>query len=148
MTAKAAVDDFISQRSLAVVGVSRSGKKFGNVVYRHLRSKGYEVFPVNPNADTVEGDASYQNLRALPSPVGGVVIVVPPAETEKVVREAAGLGIRRVWIQQGAESAEAVRFCEENGIIEVHGECIMMFAGGFPHSAHRWVWGMMGKLPK
>jgi predicted CoA-binding protein len=88
-------------------------------------------------------------LSVLPEPVGGVLIVVPPAETEKVVRDAAQVGIRRVWMQQGAESETAIRFCEENGISAVHGECILMFAqpAGF-HRLHRWVWGLLGKLPR
>ncbi|MCL5256677.1 MAG: CoA-binding protein [Chloroflexi bacterium] len=137
MTARSAADDFLSQRSLAVVGASRSGKKFGNIVYRNLRSKGYEVFPVNPNTDELEGDRCYPDLHSLPVQVGGVVVVVPPKETEKVIREAAAAGIHRVWMQQGAEYEEAIRYCEENGIVEVHGECVMMFSGAFPHSAHR-----------
>jgi predicted CoA-binding protein len=82
--------------------------------------------------------------------VDGVIVVVPPAQTEKVVREAAAAGIRRVWMQQGAESQAAIQFCKENGVAEVHGECIMMFTRGdaFPHSLHRWFWKLLGKLPK
>ncbi len=78
------------------------------------------------------------------------MLVVPPAETEKVVHEAAEVGIRRVWMQQGAESGVAIRFCEEHGIDVVHGECILMFAepAEFYHRMHRWVWGLLGKLPE
>jgi predicted CoA-binding protein len=81
--------------------------------------------------------------------VGGVLIVVPPAQTEKVVRLAAEAGIPRVWMQQGSESEAAVKFCRENGIAEVHGECIMMYAGqaGF-HKFHRWMWKLFGKAPR
>jgi predicted CoA-binding protein len=144
------VDDFLDQQALAVVGVSRDGKKFGNTAYRELRAKGYRVTPVNPHADVIEGDFCYPSLSALPDPVDGVLIVVPPGETEKVVREAAEAGITRVWMQQGAESVAAVRFCEEQGINAVHGECILMFAepDAFHHRLHRWVWGLMGKLPQ
>ena len=73
-----------------------------------------------------------------------------PAQTQQVVRDAAAAGIRRVWLQQGAESAAAIRFCEENGISTVHGECILMFAepAAFYHRAHRWVWKLLGKLPR
>lgn len=86
----------------------------------------------------------------MPEPVDGVFISVPPAETERVVEEAAVAGIRRVWMQQGAESPPAVRFCEENGIQAVHGECILMFAEptAFYHRLHRWVWKILGKLPR
>jgi predicted CoA-binding protein len=67
-----------------------------------------------------------------------------------VVREAAEVGIPRVWMQQGSESEEAIRLCEENGISVVSGECILMFAepAEFYHRMHRWVWGVMGKLPE
>ena len=150
MTTKAMIDDFLAQRALAVVGVSRKAEKFGNVVYRELKAKGYRVFPVNPNAESVAGERCYPSLSALPEPVGGAVIVVPPAETERVVQDAAAAQIRRVWMQQGAESEAAIRFCEENGIGVISGECVMMFARpiGFGHGMHRWVWGLLGKLPK
>jgi len=150
MTTKAMVDDFLAQRTLAVVGVSRKAEKFGNLVYRELKAKGYRVFPVNPHAEDVAGERCYPSLSALPEPVGGVVIVVPPAETERVVQDAAAAQIRRVWMQQGAESGAALRFCEDNGMSVVSGECIMMFASpiGFGHGMHRWVWGLLGKLPK
>jgi predicted CoA-binding protein len=150
MTTRAAVDDFLAQRTLAVVGVSRKGQKFGNMAFRELKNKEYQVFPVNPNAEEIEGERCYPSLKALPKEVGGVLIVVPPEQTEQVVRDAAEAGIRRVWMQQGAESEDAIRFCKEQGISAVHGECILMFAEptGFGHRMHRWVWGLLGKLPR
>ena len=150
MTSKAAVADFVGQRKLAVVGVSRKGRKFGNLAFRELRSKGYELFPVHPQAETIEGERCYASLASLPGPVDGVLIVVPPAQTEQVVRDAAAAGIRRVWMQQGAESSAAIQFCQENGIHEVHGECILMFTEPLAwwHRAHRWVWKLLGKFPR
>lgn len=150
MTSKAAVADFVSQRKLAVVGVSRKGRKFGNLAFKELKAKGYQLFPVHPQAETIEGERCYPSLSALPGPVDGVLVVVPPAQTEQVVRDVASVGIRRVWMQQGAESAAAIRFCEENGISAIHGECILMFAEPLAwwHRAHRWVWGLLGKLPR
>ena len=150
MSNKSAVDDFIAQDTLAVVGVSRNKVKFGNVIYKTLKEKGYHVFPINPNAESILGDRCYPNLTSLPEKVDGVVVVVPPAQTEQVVKDAKSAGIQRVWMQHGAASAAAIRFCQENGLQEVHGECIIMFAAPkqFPHSMHRWVWGLIGKLPK
>ncbi len=149
MNTKAAVDDFLAQRSLAVVGVSRSGKKFGNMAYRELKGKGYQLFPIHPEAEVLEGDKCYARLSALPERSGGVLVIVPPTQTEQVVRDAAAAKIPRVWMQQGAESEEAIRFCEEHGISVVAGECILMFAEPlrFYHKPHRWVWKLLGKLP-
>jgi len=150
MTSKAAVEDFLAQRVLAVVGVSRDSKKFGNRVYKDLLRKGYRAFAVNPTALVIEDRPCYPSLKALQEQVGGVVFVVPPEETRKVVREVAEMGIRRVWMQQGSESQDAIRFCEENNISVVAGECILMFAKPVEsfHRVHRWVWGVLGKLPK
>jgi len=149
MTSKAVVDEFVSQRKLAIVGVSRSGQKFGNQAYTELKAKGYQLFPIHPEAEIIEGDRAYKDFASLPEPVGGVLVIVPPMQTEKVVREAAAAGISRVWLQQGAESEEAIRFCQQNGIAAIHGECIMMYAGqaGF-HKIHRWLWKVVGKAPK
>ncbi|MCJ7503046.1 MAG: CoA-binding protein [Acidobacteriia bacterium] len=150
MTSKAAVADFVSQRKLAVVGVSRKKMKFGNLAFRELKRKGYKLFPVHPHAEQLEGERCSASLAALPEPVDGLLVIVPPAQAEQVVREAAAAGIRRVWLQQGAGSAAAIRFCAENGISLVHGECILMFAepAAFYHRAHRWVWKLLGKLPR
>ena len=136
---------FAAEKSLAIVGVSRT-RGFGNRLFKHLKQKGYRVFPVNAHAETVEGERCFRRLDDLPEPVGGVVTVVPPAETEKVVEDCSRLGLRRVWMQQGSESKAAIALCREKGISEVHGECLIMHtAGGFPHSAHRWVWKMLGR---
>jgi predicted CoA-binding protein len=150
MTSRAAVNDFLARTSLAIVGVSRSQKKFGNSAYKELKSKGFRVFPVNPHMKTFEGETCYPSLGELPEPVAGVLINVPPAETERVVQDVAKARIPRVWVQQGAESENAIRFCQQNGISVVAGECILMFAepAAWYHRMHRWVWKLLGKLPK
>lgn len=150
MTSQKSVQEFLSQKKLAVVGVSHTGKKFSNIVYKELKSKGYQVFPVNPKADNILGEHCYPNLHAIPEKVSGVLVITKPTETERIVREANSLGIKHTWIQQGAESNEAIRFCKENNINVIYGECILMFAEptAFFHRLHKWVWGVFGKLPK
>lgn len=150
MNTRLLISDFLSQRKLALVGISRSGKKFGNVVFRELREKGYQVYPVHPQALSVDGQSCRPSVLELPEDIGGVVVIVPPPETEKVIREVVKAGIPRVWMQRGSESAAAIRYSEENGIKVVHGECILMFAepAAFYHRAHRWFRRMLGKLPR
>ena len=150
MVTKAMIDDFISQPSLAIVGVSRKGNKFGNNAFKELKAKGYKLYLVHPSAEIIEGQQSYPSLKALPQAVGGVLVVVPPVQAEKVVREAHEAGIKRVWLQQGAESQAAIQYGEQNGMSVVYGKCILMFAQPmrFFHKPHRWVMGVLGKLPK
>jgi predicted CoA-binding protein len=150
MNTKAEINEFLRSKTLAVVGVSGKRRGFGYTVYYDLKGKGYVVYPVNPNANAIDGNPCYPDVRLLPEKVDGIVLVIPPGQTEQVVAEAAAAGIKRVWMQQGAESDGAIRFCEERGISVVHGECIMMFAtpAAFPHRVHRWVRGVVGKLPE
>ena len=137
-------------KTLAILGVSRNKDKFGNAIYREMKARGYKVFAVNPNADMVDGDRCYAGLRALPEVPEGVLVVVPPVETLKVVDEAAALGIKYAWIQQGADSPAVERRCLELGLNFVSGECIFMFAEPVTsvHAFHRFFNRLFGKLPK
>lgn len=149
MTTKAAIDRFVEARTLAMVGVSASGKGFGSSAYKELKARGYRVLPVHPAAPSVQGDACSRSLADLPERVENLLVVLPPDAAEKLVREAAAAGIRRVWLQQGAESPAVIKACEEQGLEVVHGQCILMFAGttGGIHRFHRWLWGLLGKIP-
>ena len=96
-----AAKDFLDCRKIAVTGVSREPKTHGgNIVYTRLKERGYEVFAVNPNTDRVEGDVAYPDLRSVPGGVEGVVIATRPDRAEATVREAADLGITRVWMHR------------------------------------------------
>ena len=150
MNSKKNVNEFLAQKKIAVVGVSRNKKKFGNTIYNELKQKGYQVYPINPNLNEYEGTICYPDLLSLPEEIDAVIINVPPAQTEQVVKEVKDAGIEKVWLQQGSQSDTAVKFCEENGIDCVSNECILMFAQptAFFHRAHKWVWGVMGKLPQ
>jgi predicted CoA-binding protein len=141
---------FLASRHLAVVGVSRSGHKFGNTAYRELKAKGYRLTPVHPDAPVIEGDRAARSLQELPEPVDGVLVVVPPPATAAVVRDAAAAGIRQVWLQQGAESPDAIEFCEAHGIRVIANQCILMFAepAAWYHRAHRWVHAAIGRCPQ
>jgi hypothetical protein len=143
------IHDFLSQRTLALAGISRGGKKFGNAILKSLKQSGYRVFPIHPSAETIDGERCYASLEKMPEKVGGLVICLPSVQTEIVLHQALAAGITRVWMQQGSESYAAIRFCEQNGIKAVHGQCIMMFVEPVAsfHRFHRWVWRLIGKYP-
>lgn len=148
MTHQQEVDAFLAEQTLALVGASRSGRKFGNTLYKALTAKGREILLVHPEAKTIEGVPCVASLRALPKVVGGLVLVVPPEKAEGLVAEAVEAGIQRIWMQRGSASPAAIRLCEEKGISLVHGECLLMFASPTGiHGFHRWLWGVLGKLP-
>jgi uncharacterized protein len=142
-----AIDAFLAQPIIAVVGVSRSGRKFGNAAFRTLRDKGYRVYAIHPDAKAIEGESCYRSLSATPEPVSAVLVVVPPRDALGVIREAAAARIHHVWLQQGAESPDALALCAELGIQVVSGECILMFARPTGiHRAHQFVNRVLGHL--
>jgi predicted CoA-binding protein len=120
-THQEAADEFLSQRRIAVAGVSRNaGMHAGNGIYTRLREAGYEVFAVNPNTDTVMGEPCYRSLRDIPGGVDGVVIATNPDASLSVAQECKELGITRVWFHKNVGNAsysqEAHEFCRANGI--------------------------------
>jgi predicted CoA-binding protein len=148
MTSAKSIEAFLDNPSIAVVGVSRSGRGFGNAACRTLRTQGYRVYPVNWSAPTVDGIRCYSRLSELPERVNAVLVVVPPPQAVDVIRDAAAAGIRHVWLQQGAGSPEAVRVGAELGLDVVAGECILMFAQPTGiHKVHRWLRQITHRLP-
>lgn len=148
------VADFLAQARIAVVGVSRTKGDAPNTIYRKLRRLGYEVFPVNPKAETVEGDRCYPNVSAIPDGVEAAVIATRPEVTDAVVRDCGDAGIKRVWMHRsfgnGSLSSRAVTYCRENGIKVIAGGCPMMYCEpvDIGHKCMRWFMRVSGSLPK
>jgi uncharacterized protein len=152
---KEAASEFLANKRIAVTGVSRNPQDHGsNDVYRRLRERGYEVFAVNPNADQVEGDKSYHDLRSIRGGVAAVVIGTRPKNAEATMHECAELGIKHVWMPRGpgagSVSASATAYGREQGISVIPGGCPLMFEptsdGG--HTAMRFVFTLTGAVPR
>jgi predicted CoA-binding protein len=131
-TVKEAATNFLSCKRVAVTGVSRKPESHGsNVVYKRLRDRGYEVFAVNPNADTVEGDRSFHSVAEIPVGVDAVVIGTAPERAEATVRECDDLGIKQVWMHRsfggGSVCDGATVYGREHGMTVIDGGCPLMF---------------------
>jgi uncharacterized protein len=152
---KEAAAEFLANKRIAVTGVSRTPNGHGgNVVYQRLKERGYQVFAVNPNAEEVEGDSCYPDLKSIPGGVDAVVCGTRPEITESTVRECAGLGIKHVWMHRsfggGSVSQAATDYGRKHGITVIDGGCPLMFepTSDPGHQVIRWVCGMTGKVPK
>jgi len=150
---KEAASDFLANKRVAVTGVSRTPKTHGsNNVYRRLRERGYDVFAVNPNAEEVEGDRTYPDLKSIPGGVEAVVIGTRPELAERTMEECAELGIKHVWMHRGpgagSVSAAATDYGRQQGITVIDGGCPLMFepTADFGHKIMRLVYA--GKVPK
>lgn len=154
-TIKEAAGDFLSHRRVAVTGVSRTPDGHGgNVVYKRLRERGYDVFAVNPNADEVEGDRAYHDLRAIPDGVEAVVIATRPEAADGTMRECVELGIEHVWMHRGpgagSVSRTAAEYGRAHGVSVIDGGCPCMFdpTGDFGHKVMRGLFTLTGTVPK
>jgi hypothetical protein len=120
------IDDFLRQKSFAVAGSFRNESKYGYKILKDLIKKGYIVYPVNPGLKEIEGFKCYPSIIDIQEEVDVVNLVTPPAITEKILTECLKKRISRVWIQPGAESAEAIKYCEKNNIRVVYNACVML----------------------
>jgi predicted CoA-binding protein len=152
---KEAAAEFLGNKRVAVTGVSREPKNHGsNIVYGRLRERGYEVFAVNPNADEVEGDRCYPDLRSIPGGVDAVVIATKPETADEAMRECAELGIKHVWMHRGpgpgSVSETAAEYGRQQGIAVIDGGCPCMFdpTADFGHKAMRALFTLSGNVPR
>jgi predicted CoA-binding protein len=143
-----AIQDFINGKRIAVVGASRDPKKFGNMAFTELAARGYQVFPVHPTAQEIAGAKCYPNLTALRGQVDGALVVVPSEQASSVLREAASIGVKNVWLQQGAESPEALTLARDLGLNLVAKKCVLMYAPPVRsfHGWHRLFARLFGQL--
>jgi predicted CoA-binding protein len=112
--------------TVAVVGATDTPGKYGGIIYRDLKAKGFTVFAVNPAAESVDGDPAYATLADLPETPTIVNVVVNPWLGRRVLRKALELGLMNVWLQPGAENDELVAFLDENGFNYLANACIMV----------------------
>jgi len=147
------IEKFVSDKNIALIGVSSDKKKFGNMLLLELTKKGYTVFPVHPSLGEIEGIKCIPDIRILPGHVTNLILVVKPEITEQIIYQLKDSPVKRVWMHKGAGagsgSAAAIEACKINGIEAVHGFCPMMFfsPSGF-HGFHLWLRKKFGKVPE
>jgi predicted CoA-binding protein len=120
------IKEFMAKKRFAVVGATDNPEKNGNRIFKNLKSRGYEVYPVNPKLDEIEETKVFHSLSEIPVDVEVVDFVVPPPVTEEILKECKALGLTRIWLQPGAESEAAIQYCNDNGMTVLHDVCVMM----------------------
>ena len=119
------IEEFMAQKKFAVVGATDNPQKNGCRIFRNLKSRGYEVYPVNQRLKEIDGVKCYSKLSDIPVKVDVVDFVVPPEVTEPILKECKNLELRRIWLQPGSESEVSITFCHENNLKVVHDVCVM-----------------------
>lgn len=151
------VQEFLTQKRIAVVGVSDKRDTGCNLVYKKFREAGYQVFAVNPRISTFEGDPCYPDLKSIPVKPDAVFMLTNPKVTEQVVQQCVDLGVNHVWMHcmmgtkpglaagMTSVSQSAVEMCKANGITVIPGACPNQFLQpDFGHSMMRGMWKSFG----
>lgn len=150
---KQQIEEFWAQKRLALAGVSRNEEHFSRRVFEALQERGYQVYPVNPEAGEIEGQPCYARVDQISPAVDGVIIMTPPEATESIVRDCVSAGVPRVWMHRGegigAVSEPAVAYAVENGLDVIPGHCPFMFMPDtqFFHKIHGFVLRLQGRYP-
>ncbi len=125
------IDDFLKQKRLALVGVSRTESDFTRLLFRDFVRRGYDAVPVNPASEAIDGRPCFHRVQDVTPPVDGALLLTSPAKTESVVMDCAEAGIPRIWmyraVGKGAVSSRAVAFCKSKGLRVIAGYCPYMF---------------------
>lgn len=150
MTKKESIQRFLAPKKIAIAGVSRNNKKFGYAIFNELRQKGFDICPVNPNVDEIDGIKCFKTVAEMPAGYEKLFIVTPKSETDEIVKKAAEKGIKHIWVQQMSNTDKTQTIAKEHGVELIDKECIFMFAEPVTsvHKFHRFIWKVFGKLPK
>jgi hypothetical protein len=153
------VQNFLTQKKIAVVGVSDKRETGCNLGYRNFKAAGYTVYAVNPRLTTFDGDPCYPDLRSIPEKPDAVFILANPNVTEQIVQQCVDLGIKHVWMHcmmgtkpglaagMTSVSQTAVQLCRENDIAVIPGSCPNQFLNpDFGHALMRRLWRTLGFL--
>jgi predicted CoA-binding protein len=111
---------------IAIVGATDNLEKYGAIIYRDLKARGYRTLAVNPYRAEVDEDPCYPDLTALPAKPDIIDFVVPPDIGLGVAKEALRLGLSNIWLQPGAESPELIELLTNSGVDFTHDSCIMV----------------------
>jgi hypothetical protein len=150
----ASVAEFLRGKRIGVAGVSRQPGQAANAIYRKLRSAGYEVFALNPNAQEVEGVSAYPDLASIPARLDGLLIATHPRVSAVLVDQCAQKGVPTVWLHrsfgQGSVSEEAVAGCKARGITCIVGGCPLMYCEpvDLAHRCMRWWLQRRGRVSR
>lgn len=120
------IKKMLDEKKWALVGAHPNPEKYGHKIFKKLTSHGYDVVPVNPVYEEVEGVKTYKSLKDIPEGVTCVNVVVNPERAMAVVKDALELGIKYIWFQPGAFNEEVIDFAESSGLEVVFHACVLV----------------------
>jgi len=153
MKTSSLVHEFLGQKRFAMIGVSRNPKAFSRILFKEFVHRGYEVVPINKQAQDIEGRRCYVRIGDVKPAVSSALLMTPRETADEILKDCVDAGVTLVWIYgiSGAKDVDpgAIKVCSKYGIRVVPGLCPFMFmpAPAFYHRLHGFVWKVFGKYP-
>lgn len=113
-----------STQVIAVVGLSNNPKRDSFMVASYLKDHGYQIIPVNPNAETIMGEKSYPDLLAIPGDIDVVDVFRKSEDVGPIVDQAIAKGAKTVWMQKGIINEEAAEKAHNAGLDVIMDRCM------------------------
>ena len=140
------IDKFLTSKNIAIAGVSTSGKKFGNTVFKLMKKNGYKLYIIHPFTNSIDNEPCFKNITEIKYKIDGFLCVLPQKDVYFSVKQAVEAGIENIWIQQGSETKETLEYLSDKNINVITGKCIIMYLPKkeFPHRIHAGLWKFFG----
>jgi predicted CoA-binding protein len=119
------------QRTVAIIGASSNRAKFGNKAVRAYARQGWIVYPVNPQAEQIEGLRCYPSIRNVPRPVDRVTVYLPPDLGADVLVDVAAVRPAEFYVNPGADGPELLARARELGLRPIRA-CSILAVGISP----------------
>jgi predicted CoA-binding protein len=154
MSIKGLIDNFLSQKHIAMIGVSSEPNDFSRALMNEFIKHQYKIIPVNPKTTEIDGLPCYARVQEIPTEIDAALVITSKSATENAVRDCHKKGIDLIWLYRsvgsGSVSDEAVEYGKKNSLQIIPGYCPMMFFQnpGFIHKFHRVIMKITGSYPK
>jgi predicted CoA-binding protein len=135
METRKVIDLFLSDKKLAIAGVSHNPKKFGHILFKTAKEKGFSAIPINKKGGNIDGTQCLESVDAIAGDIRNLLIVTNKKDTAEIVSQAIAKGIPNIWIQNGCESADAIKIAQDNHVNLVSKQCFFMYAS--PTGIHK-----------
>jgi hypothetical protein len=105
--------------------MSQHPGKAAHGVPRYLSENGYDITPVNPNADVILGKKCFDDISQVEGEIDIVDVFRPSDQVLPVVKEAIKKNPKVIWLQEGIHNQEAEELARDAGIQVVFNRCML-----------------------
>ena len=105
--------------------MSKNPDKAAHFVPKYLHENGYDITPVNPNAESILRKECYDLVTDVPDEIDIVDVFRPSDQIMPIIKEAIKKKPKVIWLQEGIHNEEAEKLARDAGIDVVFNRCML-----------------------